>query len=211
MAETEEPATKWVVDYTESVSVNGGTPVVTGKTAEADANGVVKNTIDSVTFDANDSVVITITIKTVSEEPVNPPKTTNTLTLEGEEWATLIEDKKVVVYSEDGMSTYKLTAVPAPFGKTEEWTAEIPEDVEAVKIVINGDLEKAIDKAMDDDEVTVSADELAYAQGDKIKVTIDGVVYYADNDGENKGKVTVPDMEDGTQVPGRDLHQRSRD
>ena len=142
-------------------------------------------------------MVITITIKTVSEEPVNPPKTTNTLTLKGEEWAEVIE--KVVVYSEDGMSTHELTAVPAPFGKTEEWTAEIPEDVKAVKIVIDGNLEKAIDKAMDDDEVTVSADELAYAQSSKIKVTINGVVYYADNSGENRGKVTVPGMEDGTQ------------
>ena len=204
MAETEELATKWVVNYTESVSVSGGSPVETDKTYEVLASEVVGDTIvvrgtvdERATFDDKDTVVITITIKTVSEEPVNPPKTTNTLTLKGEEWAEVIE--KVVVYSEDGMSTHELTAVPAPFGKTEEWTAEIPEDVKAVKIVIDGNLEKAIDKAMDDDEVTVSADELAYAQSSKIKVTIDGVVYYADNDGENKGKVTVPDMEDGTQ------------
>ena len=97
MAETKEPEMKWVVTYTESVTVNGGSPVETDKTYEVLASEVVGDTIvvrdtvdERATFDDKDTVVITITINSITKEPVNPPKTTNTLTLQGAGWRRLL-------------------------------------------------------------------------------------------------------------------------
>ena len=193
MAETEEPATKWVVNYTESVSVNGGTPVETVKSADIPDNGVVKGTIESVTFDANDTVVITITINSITEEPVTPEKTTNTLTLQGEGWAEAL-GKNLSVYDTDGNKIAELTPAPAPFGgETTEWTAEIPAEYKEVVVVTNG---KNYTIAMDEENVTETEEDLGLAQGDLITISIDGVVVDTVKKGE---KATLSGLTAGTQ------------
>ena len=98
--EERETVTKWYVDYTESVSINGGEPYTTEQTREVAEDGVVSTVVDEKVpdFSATDEIVITITITKVYSKDVEVEYDPQTYTLKLE--GALADDADV--WSEDG-------------------------------------------------------------------------------------------------------------